>query len=195
MSLFDQPQLIPPQESDLEIPSKNRELAGELLRSKTITTVKKTAYYDIIHTGNKNYGTYAVVRDGGVVYLMNYSARNLDPVGIVVTQNVLYRSVYDRATITVPHDVFFDFLLMDYAGVMTDGEKTPYGQRFWKMAMADADRLGYTVGLIHLDKKVVTPFDRPTIYNVRFANNDDAWGYKSKRPERFFITRHKLPMG
>jgi hypothetical protein len=165
--IFDTTEIVAPIDFNLADATENRELAKKLLKKKT-ESIQDSADYEIVRSSDTRNGNIALVHkhSHAIDRLVHYAVKHYTHIGKTVTQLKLSRrrgSLYAQG---VTKHVFYSYLLQNYPMIMSDGQQTDDGRKFWLDRMAEATTLGYSVGLVNLYHRKVAWFD-PNRGNIR----------------------------
>jgi hypothetical protein len=189
MEIFDTPQIVAPTDFDLADPWENRELAKKLLKKKA-ESIQDSVDYEIVRSGDSRNGNIALVNkhSHAIDYLVHYTAKHYNHIGETVTQLKLWRRRGSPYAQGVTKQIFYSYLLQNYPMIMSDGQQTDDGRKFWLDRMAEATTLGYSVGLVNLYHREVAWFDPGQTMFEDWIADHDAWGAEdSYRGLRYLI--------
>lgn len=149
------PQIIPPTEFGLDEPNKNRAMRAAFLTGSPEVLIDEPGF-QVLLVGYAGSGKIGLIekKDGWLAYFVEYELVDTF-VGRSVTQVTLWRdntSVFVKGITT---RMFRDVLLARFKSVMSDGQQTRDGQRFWISCMAESAAAGLKVGLADLGSQSI----------------------------------------
>lgn len=174
--LTEMPELISATDFSLIDPVTNLNLASRLMKANK-TVIEEDNDIILFRTGNEN-GNIAMVdkRSQKIVYWVRFETKNIKEIGPSVTQVILWRDVdYPRAN-GITEKIFFDYLLVHWGAVISDGMQTQDGQRFWRRTMGQATLKNKKVGMFNMFAKTVNWYDGVEPYSDWISSQMKAWG-------------------
>jgi hypothetical protein len=186
--IFESPQVVSPTDFDLGDTIINKKFAKTLLK-KVRETIEDTADYSLLRTGDDNTG-YIAIYDKYLkmlAYIVKFETDNLPFIGRSVTQIALWRMLGNPNVVGKTQEIFFGYLLQHWSSIISDGEQTEDGSKFWKDRMGEADRKGYRVGLANIETQSIEWKD-PSVNVTEWILKMGAWGKSPKfKALRFVI--------
>lgn len=182
--IYESPQIIKATDFGLNDPEKNKILATKFLADKQ-EVIRETDDHVLFTTGTDKQGNVVMIdkKKNYVVYLIEYVSKKSNIFGNTVTQVILWRKTISH-TQGITDDVFFGYLLKKYPAIVSDGQQTEDGKRFWINKMIVASKNGYKIGLINNTKKQMDWFD-PTTEDITTWLTDREHGWSERSSSKF----------
>lgn len=114
-----------------------------------------------------------------VAYYVRYEIQSAEFVDVDwATQVLVWRGTASSTKTTgLLEHVFFKYVLPAHDVVVSDGEQTSYGERFWKLRIEDSFlKPGLKIYLIDFHQKTVKRFKTRSEYERLLNTKNDPWG-------------------
>lgn len=186
------PELLPPDNFDMDIPKLNKSWVKEFL-SSAVDNRGSFKGYPVYHRKTTHGGDVAILsKDKKVaLYVMEYIVEHLEMLGRVscATQTKVWKS----KALKVPHvaNAMLLKLLQKVQVVICDKAQTELGKKFWEDAMFRALSTGLEVGFVNFEDRTISLCEGRIAFPSWLEKLQWAWKYDSMdhHTYRFFIRR------
>lgn len=188
--LFESPQVVDLTSFCLEDIESNRRLAVELMSNKK-EVIEDHPEYQLIKTGAKGNGHFALITKANseIGYLVRFKVKRYSHIGVAVSQIALWRGLGIPYVPGFTRRMFFDEILTRWLAILSDGELTEDGRKFWWDRMAEATTLGFRVALVNMNEKTVNWYDAETEFDDWLSTNYAPGRAQQYRHLRYLISR------
>lgn len=187
------PHIVSPTDFDLNNVEVNRQFVRDLLKRKSFRMIEEDENKTLFMTGNKINGYVALyLKQFDVLgYLIKYHLKyNILLAATPVTEIVLWRSYSYPHTFGITNHVFFDILLKEWNAIMSDGEQTEDGKKFWQFRLVEASAKNYDIGIMNINDNTVTWWDDSILIGDWIKHND-GWGEDRKYYNIRYVIKNK----
>jgi len=188
--LFESPQVVDLTSFCLEDLESNRRLAVELMSNEK-EVIEDHREYQLIKTGDNRNGHFALITKANseIGYLVRFKVKRYSHIGVAVSQIALWRGLGTPYVPGLTRRMFFDEILTRWLAILSDGELTEDGRKFWWDRMAEATTLGFRVALVNMNEKTVNWYDAETEFDDWLSTNY-TWGKAQQYQHlRYLISR------
>lgn len=176
---------------DLSIDSVNKAKYKLLSTLQDKKEIKRSDDLIVYQTGNMFYSLDKETKK--VIYYMQYDTSYTKTLGSFLWQSLVWRDENSVLVKTIPHKIFFEYLLPKYGIIATDGDQTKDGKRFWEYQVAYSLENNINVYYFNLKSKELELIKSLTEFN-RAIKKYDIWGEsKDHQNKLIVITNHVLP--
>lgn len=180
------PQVIPATEFGLDEPTKNRSMRAAF-QSGTPEVLMDEPGFQVLLVGYAGSGKIGLIekKDGWLAYFVEYELVDTF-LGRSVTQITLWRDNTSVFVQGITKRMFKDVLLARFKSIMSDGQQTTDGQRFWISRLAEAASEGLKVGLADLDAGAIDWLASEADFRT-WISTVNGWGTGSEFSSKRFV--------